>query len=259
MAQQQAASLPVPPVTPPPVKPAESAPVATVATAPATAPAPNPAPPPAKAPASESATSSVFSLASALKSALASALGQAPAPAPTPAPAGTTLSAKPVPAVVAAKLPAAPGAAPAANQARELPVKLAAEIPSFVEGQSFSFGSGCYMDTLDGQLWENQVLAVKDQKSIRINGWAVDDEAKMLPEATYLRLENSSGRRFYAATIPEDRPDVAKYLGQAAFVKSGYRALVSAENLPAGEYEAMILMNVGGRNLLCGNGRKLRL
>ncbi|MBK7768817.1 MAG: hypothetical protein IPI44_23975 [Sulfuritalea sp.] len=95
-----------------------------------------------------------------------------------------------------------------------MPVKLAAEIPSFVEGQSFSFGSGCYMDTLDGQLWENQVLAVKDQKSIRINGWAVDDESKMLPEATYLRLENSSGRRFYAATIPEDRPDVASISGR---------------------------------------------
>ncbi len=249
MAQQQPASLAVPPVTPPPVKPAESAPVAMVATDPAAA--------PAKAPASESATSSGFSLASALKSALASVLGQAPAP--TPAPAAKTMPAKPVPAVVAAKPPAASVAAPAASQAREVPVKLAAEIPSFVEGQSFTFGSGCYMDTLDGQLWEDQVLAVKDKKSIRIHGWAVDDESKQLSEATYLRLENSSGRRFYAPTIPEDRPDVAKYLGEGGLVKSGYRALVSAENLPAGEYEAMILMNVGGRNLLCGNGRKLRL
>lgn len=140
-----------------------------------------------------------------------------------------------------------------------MPIKLSAQIPAFVEGQSFTLGSGCYMDTLDGQLWEGQVLAVKDRKAIRIHGWGIDADENRLPEATYLRLEGSDGRRFYAATIPEDRPDVARYLGSAKLVKSGYRALVSAENLPAGEYEVMILMNAGGRNVLCGNGRTLRL
>ena len=115
------------------------------------------------------------------------------------------------------------------------------------------------MDTLDGQLWENRVLTVKNRKAFRIHGWAVDAEGKMLSEATYLRLESSDGRRFYAVTTAEDRPDVARHLGQAALVKSGYRALVSAENLPAGEYDVMILMNVGGRNVLCGNGRTLKL
>lgn len=115
------------------------------------------------------------------------------------------------------------------------------------------------MDTLDGQLWESQVLTVKDRKAIRITGWGIDTEGKRLSEATYLRFEGSDGRRFYAATTPVDRPDVAKYLGLANLVRSGYRALVSAENLPAGEYEVMILMNVGGRNMLCSNGRTLKL
>ena len=133
------------------------------------------------------------------------------------------------------------------------------QLPAFVEGQSFTFGSGCYMDTLDGQLWESQVLTVKDRKAFRIRGWGVDAEGKRLSEASYLRFEGSDGRRFYAATTPEDRPDVAKHLGQGHLVKSGYRALVSAENLPAGEYEVMILMNVGGRNMLCSNGRTLKL
>jgi hypothetical protein len=148
-------------------------------------------------------------------------------------------------------------AAPPAE--KEVPVKLTTQLPDFVEGQSFTFGSGCYMDTLDGQLWESQVLTVKDRKAFRIHGWGVDSEGKRLSEATYLRLESSDGRRFFAATIPEDRPDVAKHLGQVALVKSGYRALVSAENLPPGKYDVMILMNVGGRNVLCGNGRTLNL
>jgi hypothetical protein len=163
--------------------------------------------------------------------------------------------AKPAPAVLAAT----PVGASAANRPKEMPVKLTTQLPSFVEGQSFTFGSGCYMDTLDGQLWEGQVLTVKDRKAFRIHGWGVDTEGKRLSEATYLRFEGANGRRFYAATNPEDRPDVAKHLGQAHLVKSGYRSLVSAENLPAGEYEVMILMNAGGRNVLCGNERRLRL
>ena len=149
--------------------------------------------------------------------------------------------------------------APVADAARDPVVKLTAEAPAFVDAQSFGFGTGCYMDTLNGRLWEDEVLTIRDRQLIRIHGWAVDDESKLLPEETYLRLESSNGRRFYAATMPEDRPDVARHLGQAAFVKAGFRALVSAENLPPGEYQAMILMNVAGRNLLCGNERKLRL
>ncbi len=140
-----------------------------------------------------------------------------------------------------------------------MPVKLTTQLPSFVEGQSFTFGSGCYMDTLDGQLWEGQVLTVKDRKAFRIHGWGVDTEGKRLSETTYLRFEGADGRRFYVGTIPEDRHDVARHLGLTNLVKSGYRALISAENLSAGEYEVMILMNVGGRNMLCSNGRTLKL
>lgn len=260
----QATALPAPPVTPPPAKQAEPALAATVAAAPAPAPlpapdkasAPAPAPAPDKAPAP--ATSSVFVLASELASKLASALTPAPARTSAPAPA------PPVPAPAAktspANVPATPVAAPpAASTPKEVPVELTTQIPAFVDGQSFIYGFDCHMDTLDGQNWQGQVLTVKDRKAIRIHGWGVDGEGNRLSEATYLRLESSGGHRFYAPTIPEDRPDVARYLGFAALLKSGYRALVSAENLPAGEYDVMILMNVGGWNMLCGNGRTLKL
>jgi hypothetical protein len=154
---------------------------------------------------------------------------------------------------------ATPVVAPAASPPKEAPVKLTTQIPDVVEGQSFSFGTGCYMDTLDGQLWEAAVPTVGSQKSIEIQGWAVDDEGKRLPEATYLRLEGSTGKRYYATTTPKDRPDVAKHFGNAMFLRSGYRALVSAESVPAGEYEAVVVMSAGGRNILCGNGRKLKI
>ena len=132
-------------------------------------------------------------------------------------------------------------------------------MPAGMEKQAFGFGTGCYMDTLDGQLWENAVLTVKDRASLRIEGWAVDDEEKLLAEATFLRLEGSNGSRYYAATMAQDRPDVAKHFGTPSFARAGYRAVFSAEHLPPGEYEAMVVMNSKGRNVLCGNGRRLKL
>ncbi len=170
----------------------------------------------------------------------------------TPATKGT-----PAVAVAAAQTPSADG--PVTQAVSDGAVKPTEQAPSFVDKQAFGFSTVCYLDTLNGRLWEEDVLAIKDRKPLRIHGWGVDDESRVLPEATYLRLEDAKGRRFYAVTIPEDRPDVAKYLGHPALVRAGFRARVSTENLPAGEYEATILMDVGGRNLLCGNGRRLRL
>jgi hypothetical protein len=179
-----------------------------------------------------------------------------PAPIPVAAKPETTRPASTPPAAANAALPVA-AAAPV--PVRETAIRLTAEMPASIARQSFAFGTGCYMDTLDGRLWESEVLTVKDRKSIRITGWGVDDEGKRLSEGTFLRLESSSGRRYYAATTPEDRPDVAKFLGNSDFLKSGYRALISAEQLPAGEYGAVIVMSAGGRNILCGSDRRLRL
>jgi hypothetical protein len=284
---QRSASLSAPPVTTPPAKQPEPVPTVTVAAAPAPAPvpvpvntpapaptpvptpapapvpapAPNPTPTPTSAPATAAkepapAIPSIFSMASAFASRLTAALTPAPISAPAPATAPS-----PAPAAKASPATAssAPVAAAAASPPKEMSVKLTTHIPDFVEGQSFAFGTGCYMDTLDGRIWENEVFTVKDRKAIRIHGWGVDDEGKRLPEATFLRLEGSTGKRYYAATTPEDRPDVAKFLGNAGLVKSGYRALFSAENIPPGEYEVLIIMSAGGRNILCGNGRKLKI
>lgn len=188
----------------------------------------------------------------------------APPPAPVSAPAQEPVPAKAVPAKlavapVAAPAPAAIAVAPAPSPVKEVVARSSTEMPASIAAQSFAFGTGCYMDTLDGRVWESEVLAARDRKAVRIHGWGVDDEGKRLPEATFVRLEGSTGKRYYAATTPEDRPDVAKFLGNAEFVKSGYRALFSAENIPPGEYEVLIIMSAGGRNILCGNGRKLKI
>jgi hypothetical protein len=234
------ASKPVEPTVPPPLP----APKALASAARPTPPTPEPVPAPAPLP--------------------VKAVGTAPTVVPSASPVSAPVPAKPLTtkvetALVAVPVPVAMTVTPTTSPVKEVPTRLTPDIPASIESQSFAFGTGCYMDTLDGRIWENEVLPVKNRKAIRINGWGVDDEGKRLSEATFLRLEGTAGRSYYAATIPVDRPDVAKFLGNTEYLSSGYRAFVSAENIPAGEYEVVIVMNAGGRNILCGNGRKLKL
>jgi hypothetical protein len=229
---------PIPPVSvqaAPPTAPKPAVP-ATIAAPPPQTPEPvkvaavKPAPPPV-VPAPTSAPAAV---------------PKAPPPAPIVAPPAAIQTTPAKPAVVVAPAP------PAA-------VKLAPALPEAMQKQAFGFSTSCYMDTLDGQIWENAVLTVKDRSSLLIDGWAVDDEERVLAEATYLRLEGADGRRYHAATTLQERPDVARHFNTPAYVKAGYRTVVSVEGLPPGEYEATIVMSSKGRNLLCGNGRRMKL
>lgn len=171
-----------------------------------------------------------------------------------PSAATTPPSAAAPPPSAAALPPAVVAPAPP-----ERPAKLVPELPAAMAAQSFGYSSACYIDTLDGRLWESEVLPVKDRRAILIQGWAIDDNAKALADSTHLRLEGAKGHRFYAPTLPVERPDVAKYLGRSELRMAGYRALVSAEGLPAGEYEVMVVMNSSGRNIICDSGRRFRL
>lgn len=257
----QALVPPAPPGVPKPAPPAivagppapEPGAVKAAAAKPApAAPSPTVVPPLAKAPVADPPPRATAALPTT---------AVAVTPAPTPVPAAlpkTPPAAAPVVPPVSTQA-TAPKLAVAAPQPVPAAAKLTTAMPDSMDKQAFGFGTGCYMDTLDGQLWENALLTVKDRKSLRIDGWAVDDEERVLAEATYLRLEGSNGRRYYAATTAQERPDVARHFGNPAFVKAGYRAVFSAEGLPPGEYEATVVMSSKGRNLLCGNGRRLKL
>ena len=266
-------ALPAPQAQPKPAVPAATAPapvsapmlapiaatqVPTPAVAPkVVAPPTAPAVPPVAASVTPAPTSAPAPVPVAIAKAIPPAPVALPSPPQAPPKSAVPAVAAPSPATESVKIAAARTVPSPATPAPA--AKLTPNLPEGMSKQAFGFGTGCYMDTLDGQLWENSVLTVKDRKSLRIEGWAVDDEERVLPEATYLRLEGANGRRYYAATVTLERPDVARHFGVPAFVKAGYRAIVSAEGLPPGEYEATIVMNSKGRNLFCGNGRRLRL
>lgn len=120
-----------------------------------------------------------------------------------------------------------------------------------------SAGGKCNMESINGATWGNQPFTTEKKAEVSIIGWGVDDKKKQLPEKIYLHLRLGS-REFYAAANERiDRPDVAQYLDEDAYINSGYKAALSLDGLPAGQYQAMIVMTFPDRALLCASGRTL--
>jgi hypothetical protein len=181
------------------------------------------------------------------------------APIPTPTPAATA-SAEPAP--VAPPTPPSVATAPVRVTLRSVPaptIRLTETQPPFIKPDKLQLVSSCHMDTLNDKTWGMEVLPVADKKAIRITGWALDDVSRGLAKATVLVIESAEGRRYFAPTLPVERPDVADFFKAPSFKGAGYKAVISAEGLPAGDYEAAVVMDGADRTLLCANGRRLRL
>ncbi|MBK6639298.1 MAG: hypothetical protein IPG34_17550 [Rhodocyclaceae bacterium] len=181
------------------------------------------------------------------------------APIPTPTPAATA-SAEPAP--VAPPTPPSVATAPVRVTLRSVPaptIRLTETQPPFIKPDKLQLVSSCHMDTLNDKTWGMEVLPVADKKAIRITGWALDDVSRGLAKATVLVIESAEGRRYFAPTLPVERPDVADFFKAPSFKGAGYKAVISAEGLPAGDYEVAVVMETADRALLCTNGRRLRL
>ena len=138
-------------------------------------------------------------------------------------------------------------------------IRLTETQPPFIKPDKLQLVSSCHMDTLNDKTWGMEVLPVADKKAIRITGWALDEVSRGLAKATVLVIESAEGRRYFAPTLPVERPDVADFFKAPSFKGAGYKAVISAEGLPAGDYEVAVVMETADRALLCGNGRRLRL
>ena len=147
---------------------------------------------------------------------------------------------------------ATPSIAPAAE-------KLSLARPDFITTQPFELGGACNMETLNGKLWGATIVSIDPSLPFAISGWGADAKQGTAPTQVYLRLQNAKNQEFYAPAPIVLRGDLREYFGKAFYEKSGYTATVDAQALPPGEYQAMIVMNVGGRTMLCASGRKLIL
>jgi hypothetical protein len=137
--------------------------------------------------------------------------------------------------------------------------KLSLARPEFISSQPFEMGGACNMETLNGKLWGATIVSIDPALPFVISGWGADAKQGKAPTQVYLRLQNPANQEFYAPARIVPRGDLRDHFGKAFYEKSGYSATVDAQTLPLGEYQAMIVMNVGGRTMLCASGRKLIL
>ncbi len=140
-----------------------------------------------------------------------------------------------------------------------LPEKLTLIRPEFMTTQPFELGGSCNMETLNGKLWGATIVSIDPALPFVVSGWGADAKQGTAPTQVYLRLQNSKAQEFYALAPNVPRGDLRQHFGKAFYEKSGYSVTVDAQGLPPGEYQAMIVMNVDGRTMLCASGRKLIL
>ena len=153
--------------------------------------------------------------------------------------------------------------APAEKRATVIAVPAAEKLslirPEFINTQPFELGGECNMEALNGKLWGATNESIEPSLPFAISGWGADAKQGIAPTEVYLRLQNAKNQEFYAPAPIVHRGDLREYFGKAFYEKSGYTVTVDAQALPPGEYQAMIVMNVDGRTMLCASGRKLIL
>ncbi len=151
-------------------------------------------------------------------------------------------------------------AAPAVSKAATQPVQRISEIrPKFVESQPFVLGGKCNMETVNGMAWGAEVVDVDPGMALKVTGWAVDGERKMHPQNISFRVQDAAGKEYYAVADMVSRQDVAEFFKEDYYSKGGYKVVVDLSALPAGHYSAMVVMDVGGKSILCASGRSFSL
>ncbi len=133
--------------------------------------------------------------------------------------------------------------------------KISRDIPSFLGAQPFEIGGKCNMETINGEPWASN-LPVDQKKPLLITGWGVDDKRKLAPKAIFFRVQDEAVHEFYVQAEAIARPDVAGYFKEDYFSQSGYQVNIDISDLPAATYDAMIVMDVNGKTILCSSGRK---
>jgi hypothetical protein len=127
--------------------------------------------------------------------------------------------------------------------------------PAVIGNKTFELGAKCNMETLGGKPWSS-ILPIDQKKTLIITGWGVDDKRKLAPKAIFLRVQDEAANEFYVQAEPTSRPDVAGYFKEDYFTQSGYLVNVDVSDLPAATYDAMIIMDVSSKTILCSSGRK---
>lgn len=154
--------------------------------------------------------------------------------AAAPAPAPQQEAAQPAPAATA------PAAATEA---------FSTTLPAALAGKKFAVGGKANVELLNKKKVE-KIADVSSEDGLELDGWALDDKTKTVPDTVVIELfDAKSGNKYYAPANRNGRKraDVANFFKEPAFEKAGYRISADIKAVPAGEYEIIVVQLIDGK------------
>jgi hypothetical protein len=154
--------------------------------------------------------------------------------------------------------------APAPQEAPKVAATTAGEgfsatLPSSIAGKTIGIGGKANAEMLNKKKLD-KVADVKSEDGFEMEGWAVSDTTKTVPDTVVIELVATKGGAKYYATASRkgrERADVAKFFKDSAFNKSGYTVNADIKSVPPGEYEIIVIQLVNGAPVRAYPGKKI--
>lgn len=132
-------------------------------------------------------------------------------------------------------------------------------LPSALAGKKFQAGGKANAELLNKKKLE-KVADVRSEDGFDLDGWALDDKTKVVPDTVVIELlDTKTGAKYYAPATrnARKREDVAKFFKEAAFEKAGYRVNADINAVPPGEYEIIVVQLIDGKPSRAYPSRKI--
>lgn len=121
-------------------------------------------------------------------------------------------------------------------------------------------GGSCNIEFINGSLIGDSVYPVDKGSILKLSGWAMDTEKRLLPSQIVIKFKSSDGNiNFYAPC--EDglvREDVKEYFKLPKHLSaSGFELTTTLQDIPVGQYGLSLIIQFGDSSYICDNGRKI--
>ena len=124
--------------------------------------------------------------------------------------------------------------------------------PAAIAGKAVSSGGKGIVDFVNGKALPstNTAKVAKSEGLLLMEGWALDDDAKRVPETVIIELKAKSGGATYyapASRKSRKRPDVAEHFNNPKYETGGFTLSGDIQSVPPGQYAVIIIMVDGDK------------
>lgn len=152
---------------------------------------------------------------------------------------------------------------PAKKDATKIPASVNIAAPDFsgISVGEMVVGGKCNIEFINDIQMSENVHELAKGISLKLKGWAMDDQKERLPAQVIVRFTDLRNKHFYAPVqIGLARDDVRFYFKLSDRVSaSGFELKLETNDFPLGEYALTLLMRFDDKTYICDNGRKINV